>query len=354
MSSTTAAPALDQEGANFSKTIGLWVLGALGVILGTLMVTFVFGALKWLVAGGGMPFGMWFKVNLMATPQALVSGVLMGGLYALVGIGMTLIMGVMGIINLAHGQLMMVAMYVTVVTTMFGLNPYWALFFAMPILFMLGVGLQKFLLNPLMKVKAILPENQVLMTVGIGMVLTQLALFTFGPRELSTPEMFEIKSMMLGHHLFINKSMLIAFLIAVAFTFILFWFMQKTDYGRSIRATAQDKEAARLMGVNAERITVITFGIGAALVAAAGVLYLPVYFVQPEIGGQFTLRAFIICILGGLGSTTGAIFGGIILGLVEQLASIWLGKEWQLFSGFFIFVMVLVFLPGGLKRILKS
>ncbi len=339
-------------------TLGLWGAGSLAGLIAIAAGMMILGIVKTIVFGSMLPFGTWFSVSLKSTPQAIVSGFLIGGLYALVGIGMTLIMGVMGIINLAHGQLMMTAMYITFALSLIGINPYLSLLIAMPALFLLGLFIQKFLLNPLMKVKAILPENQVLMTVGIGMVLAQVALFTFGGRErnveAAVKTMFAEVAWNPVEILSINKPMALAFIMAVAFTLALFWFLNKTDYGRSIRATAQDKEAARLMGVNAERITIVTFGLGAALVAAAGVLFLPVYYVQPEIGGQFTLRAFIICILGGLGSTTGAIFGGVILGLVEKLAEIWLGKAWQPVAGLVVFIAVLVFMPGGLKRILKS
>ncbi|MGW8223954.1 MAG: branched-chain amino acid ABC transporter permease, partial [Syntrophobacteria bacterium] len=172
--------------------------------------------------------------------QTLVSGILIGGIYALIGIGMTLIMGVMGIINLAHGQLMMVAMYITYVLHAFlKIDPYLSLLVAMPALFLLGVIIQKALLNPLMEVEAILPENQVLMTVGIGMVLTEIARFIFRSDYKSVTTGYSGGSFFLGGISF-NEAMVIAFFIAVVLTLALFWFLLKTDLGRSIRATAQD------------------------------------------------------------------------------------------------------------------
>ncbi len=285
--------------------------------------------------------------------QVAVAGVLKGGLYALIGIGMTLIMGVMGIINLAHGQLMMVSMYITyVLFSSLGIDPYLSLLIAMPALFLLGVLIQKSLLNPLMKAETILPENQVLMTVGIAMVLTEIARFLFKSDYRSVTTSYSNATFFLNGISF-SVALVIAFFIALAFTAAMFVFLVKTDLGRSIRATAQDKDAAVLMGVNTGRITVITFGLGAGLVAAAGTLLAPVFYIFPDIGGPFTAKAFIITILGGLGSTVGAIFGGVTLGLAESLGATYLGMDFENIIGMTIFVLVLLFLPGGFKRLTK-
>ena len=285
--------------------------------------------------------------------QTLVAGILIGGIYALIGIGMTLIMGVMGIINLAHGQLMMVAMYVTFVLHAFlKIDPYLSLLVAMPALFFLGIFLQKLLLNPLMEVEAIIPENQVLMTVGMGMVLAEIARFIFSSDYKSVTTSYSGRAFFLGNISF-SLPMTIAFVFAVLLTMGLFFFLLKTDLGRSIRATAQDKEAATLMGVNSGRITVITFGLGSALVAAAGSLLMPIFYLFPDIGGPFTLKAFVITILGGMGSTVGAICGGVTLGIAESLGATYIGMGYKEMVGFVIFLLVLIFLPGGLKRLTK-
>lgn len=286
--------------------------------------------------------------------QTLVAGLLKGGLYALIGMGMTLIMGVMGIINLAHGQLMMVAMYVTFVCFSYlGIDPYLSLFIVIPVLFILGMLIQKYLLNPLIKVETILPQNQVLMTVGIGMVLTETMRFIFSSDYKTVKTPYSNATFFLGDISF-SVPLVIDLLLAMLLTIVLFWFLNKTDMGRSIRATAQDRDAAILMGVNSERITFITFGIGAALVAAAGTLLMPIYYLFPDIGGPFTRRAFVICILGGLGSTVGAILGGITLGLAEAFGSTYVAMEFEEVIGLIIFILVLVFLPGGFKRLTKA
>ncbi|NSW86629.1 MAG: branched-chain amino acid ABC transporter permease [Syntrophobacteraceae bacterium] len=285
--------------------------------------------------------------------QTLVSGILIGGIYALIGIGMTLIMGVMKIINLAHGQLMMVAMYITfVLFEVFNLDPYFSLLISMPALFLLGVIIQRYFLNPLLKVDSILPENQVLMTVGIGMVLTEIIRFIFQSDYKSVKTAYSSSAFYLGP-IACNLPMVVAFGIAVLLTISLFLFLLKTDVGKSVRATAQNKDAALLMGVNAEWITVLTYGLGAALAAASGTLLLPIYYLFPDVGGPFTLKAFVITILGGMGSTVGAIVGGVFLGVAESMGATYISMGWRDAIAMVIFLLVLIFLPGGLKRLTK-
>ena len=303
---------------------------------------------------GVFPFLFAKRIDLVNVfLQTLVSGILIGGIYALIGLGMTLIMGVMRIINLAHGQLMMVAMYITfVLHRYFGLDPYLSLFVAMPALFLLGAGIQKYFLNPLLNVDSILPQNQVLMTAGVGMVLTEIMRFIFHSDYKSVQTSYSSSTLYLGG-ISINLPMVAAFGLAVVLTVGLFFFLLKTDTGRSVRATAQNKDAALLMGIDAEWITILTYGLGSALAASAGALLLPIFYLFPDVGAPFTLKAFVITVLGGLGSTVGAIVGGIVLGVAESLGATYISMSLKDAVAMVIFLLVLVFMPGGLKTLTK-
>jgi branched-chain amino acid transport system permease protein len=302
------------------------------------------------------------SVQLEVLLQTLISGVLLGGLYALIGIGMTIIMGVMKIINLAHGELMMVGMYIAfVLFSTFHIDPYLSILVAAPALFLLGMAIQKYLINPVLRVEAIIPENQVILTVGIGMVLANLATMIFQSDYRQTPVDYGTKAWYLSDfwkgapiELSLSMPWTVSFMMSVLITVSLWFFLTKTDTGKSIRATAQDKDAALLMGVNVNRVRVLTFGLGSALVGSAGCLFIPIYYIYPDIGGQFTLIAFVITILGGLGSTVGAIIGGLILGLFESLTATYIGMGWAPVGRFVIFVLALIFIPGGVASLLRS
>jgi len=293
--------------------------------------------------------------------QTIISGFLLGGLYALIGLGMALIMGVMRIINLAHGDIMMIAMYIAYGLFIFlGIDPYISVFIAAPTLFLFGVGVQKYLLTPVMKVESILPHNLVIMTVGIAMVLSNLATVFFTGNYRSIPVNYASSAWYLTDiwknspiELSLSMPWTLSFVIAVIITIGLWIFLSKTDTGKSIRATAQDLDAALLMGVNVDRLRNLTFGLGCALVACAGCLFIPIYYLYPSLGKQFTNIGFVITVIGGMGSTNGAVIGGLILGIFESVTATYIGMGWAPVGRFAIFIAALVFLPGGVASILR-
>ena len=293
--------------------------------------------------------------------QTLIAGFLLGGLYALIGLGMALIMGVMRIINLAHGDLMMVAMYLAYwLFTLLGVDPYISVFVVVPLLFLFGCALQKFLITPVMKVESILPHNQVILTVGMAMVLSNLATVFFTGNYRSTPVNYASNAWYLTDYwknapieLSLSMPWSLSFLCAFIITVALWFFLTKTDTGKSIRATAQDIDAATLMGVNTNRMRMLTFGIGSALVACAGCLFIPIYYLYPALGKQFTNIGFVITVLGGMGSTEGAIIGGMILCIFESMTATYVGMGWAPLGRFAIFVAALVFVPGGVASLIR-
>src|SRR5437588_9270074 len=250
--------------------------------------------------------------------QSVPRGILVGGVYALVGIGLTLIFGVMRVINFAQGELVMVGMYCTFwLFVLAGIDPFLSVVFAISKKFLLGALLQRTLIN---RVLDALPQNQILLTIGIGLVLSNTAMlvFTSDYRILSTS--YSSSSVALGV-IRLSKPLLFCFLITAVITAALYWFLVKTDTGHAIRATAQDRDAAQLMGVNVRYMGVLAFGLGSALAGAAGALVAPIYYIYPQVGGAFTLKAFVVVVLGGMGSIMGATLGGILVGLSEILAA---------------------------------
>ncbi len=277
--------------------------------------------------------------------QSLISGILVGGAYALIGVGLTIIFGVMRVINFAHGDLLMVGMYLTYFAfTLLGIDPFVSILLSMPVMFVLGAFLQRVFIN---RVLNALPQNQILLTIGIGLVLsnTAMMLFTSDYRILSTT--YSSSSVDVAG-ISISTPLLYSFIVTSVITALLYWFLLKTDTGQAIRATAQDREAAQLMGINVRKMSVIATGLGTALAGTAGALVSPTYYIFPQVGGSFTLKAFVVVVLGGMGSIIGATLGGIVVGATESLAAVYVSSGLKEMVVFVLFLLVLLFRPAGL------
>jgi branched-chain amino acid transport system permease protein len=285
-------------------------------------------------------------MDLFATLQAAVNGLLTGALYALVGMGLALVFGVMRIVNFAHGAFMMLGMYVTyVLFTRTGISPYLLFVVAGATLFVFGFVVYGALLRPLHGRSDFM---QILMTLGVGLISTDAVLLTFGAdyHQINIP--LQGKNLRLGSHVAINAPWLLSFAIAALLALALYLFVMRTMTGRAARAIAQNREAAPLMGVDVFHVQAVSFAIGSAAAGVAGALLLPVFYLYPTVGDQFTLKAFVMVVLGGMESIVGAAFAGLLLGVVESLTSLYWGNQWAVAVDFAIFLLVLSFRPSGI------
>ena len=277
--------------------------------------------------------------------QALISGILVGGVYALIGIGLTIIFGVMRVINFAHGDIMMVGMYLTFfLFTLFQVDPFVSIVITIPLMFLFGAFLQKIFIN---RIIGTLPQNQILLTIGLGLIMSNSVMLAFTSDYKILTTSYSSASINLGG-ISVSQPLAVSFVITAAITAILYWFLMKTDTGQATRATAQDREAAQLMGINVSRMSMLAFGIGAALSGTAGALISPTYYIFPQVGSAFTLKAFVITVLGGMGSIVGATLGGIIIGIVESVGAVTISSDWKDVLVFGIFLLVLLVKPSGL------
>jgi branched-chain amino acid transport system permease protein len=277
--------------------------------------------------------------------QSILSGLLLGGIYALIGTGLTLIFGVMRVINFAQGELVMVGMYAAFfLFKLLGIDPFLSIVLVMPGSFLLGAFLQRTLINRALDA---LPQNQILLTIGIGLVLSNTAMFLFTSdyRILSTS--YSSASFAIGG-IHLSTPLVYCFLITIAITATLYWFLARTETGCAIRATAQDRDAAQLMGIDVRRMGYVAFGLGASLAGAAGALVAPTYYIYPQVGGAFTLKAFVVVVLGGMGSVVGATLGGLLIGTAESVSAAYLGSGVKDICVYVIFLLVLLFKPSGL------
>jgi branched-chain amino acid transport system permease protein len=276
--------------------------------------------------------------------HVLVIGLLLGGIYGLVALGLNLIFGVIRIVNFAHGELVMLGMYGAYVCyATLKLEPYVAALLVVPALFVIGVLVYRLVLQPLHGESSM----QIFATFALLVIFQNVALALTRGEGYSVPSKAANLTFEVGD-IRVTLSRLAIFAAVTVAAVALDLFLKRTMTGKSIRAVTQDRAAARLMGINVERTFLITFGIGAALAGLAGVLLSPIYTLSPGIGGNFILAAFAVVVLGGLGSVAGAYFGGMIVGLVEAFAGYYIDPELKQAIWFLIFLAVLVVRPTGL------
>lgn len=276
---------------------------------------------------------------------SLLNGITTGAVYALIALGLTLIYGVLHIINFAHGASLMVALYaVYFLKEHAGIDPYLAFPVVVPAMFALGYGLQRGIINRASHGK---DENILLVTLGLSIMLENLALLFFKSDTRTIETTYTLTTVAIGSAM-IALPKLVAFAGALVVSGLLVWMMRATDLGSAIRAVAKEKQGARLMGIDVDHVYAMCFGIGLACLGAAACFLLPAYYVNPMVGSGFVLVAFTIVVLGGMGSFEGAFVGGLLIGVVESLGGLYLGESLGQVGIFVIFIAVLLFRPQGL------
>ena len=276
---------------------------------------------------------------------SLLNGVTTGAVYALIALGLTLIYGVLHIINFAHGAALMIALYaVYMLKQHLGIDPYMALPLVVPGMFVLGYALQRVIINWASHGK---DENILLVTLGLSIILENAALLFFKSDTRTIDTAYTLTTVAIGPAM-IALPKLVAFGGALAVSALLLWVVGKTDLGRAIRAVAKEKHGAKLMGIDVDHVYAMSFGIGLACLGAAACFLLPAYYVNPQVGNGFVLVAFTVVVLGGMGSFGGALLGGLLIGVVESLGGLYLGESLGQIGIFVIFIAVLLFRPQGL------
>ena len=277
--------------------------------------------------------------------QAVINGLLIGGIYALVSIGVTLIFGVVKIVNFAQGEFVMIGMYISYfLSTYFGIDPLLSLAISMPVLFVIGVGLQHFLIR---RVLALGDMPQIFLTFALSLLLMNVALllFTANYRTLHT-SYSDLALHFAG--LYVPVAKLVAFILAMVLSGILWVFLHSTDMGKAMRAAAQKPEVAMLMGINPDRVFCVATGVSLALAGAAGSLLMPFYPASPTAGQVFVLMAFVAVVLGTLGNIKGALIASLMMGIAESLGIQFVGADSGLIVVFAMLLLTLAFRPNGL------
>jgi len=276
---------------------------------------------------------------------AILNGLMTGAVYALVALGLTLIYGVLHIINFAHGALLTAALFAAFFAySLLGLDPYVAALGLAPLFFAIGYGLQRFVIGPAAHGE---DRNILLVTLGLAVAIENALLFAFraDTRTVNLPYAFDVVEFAGA---FLALPRVVAFGAVLAVALALWIAMRFTDTGKAIRAVAREKLGAELSGIDVAHVYAVTFGLGTACVAIAACLLLPTYYVNPYAGNAFVLVAFTVVVLGGMGSVAGALLAGLFVGVVESLSGLWLGESLGQIGIFVMFILVLLLRPSGL------
>jgi branched-chain amino acid transport system permease protein len=280
-----------------------------------------------------------------AITQLLVSGIMLGGIYALMSIGLTLIFGVLKIVNFAHGEFLMLAMYLAwTIVSLLGVSAYAAAIIVIPLLFAFGA------LVYILVVRTAVGKPHLIVvfaTMGLSIAMQNLALLLMSADLRDVPPLFAGAPIRIGP-LYLRVELVLGFLISVGISLALMIFIKRSYFGKAIRATVQDRDAAMLMGINVPRLFLLTFAGGSALVGLAGCIMLPLYSVFPTVGLNFVLIAFVVVVLGGMGSIEGALLGGICIGLIQSLSGYYIAPAYGQLFYFVVFLLVMLLRPNGL------
>jgi branched-chain amino acid transport system permease protein len=279
------------------------------------------------------------------TLQAVYSGVLTGGYYALVALGLALVFGTMKIINLAHGELVLLSAYIAYTAeSQFGLNPIAAIPFALVV-----VGIVAIVVYLLVgRIKRDRELNSLILTFGVGIILTNFVLLVWSADIHSTTTTWFQEAVVVGDILYSSRSEVLFFLISIALVFATWWWLTRTWYGRAIRAVSSNRDAAMLMGVNPRQTEVLSFVVAGVLATVAGIAIYTGQVIQPSLGLALTIKAFIITVLAGMGSIPGVLLGAVLIGVIEALTVTYLSSSLQEFTGMVLFLVVLLLRPQGL------
>jgi branched-chain amino acid transport system permease protein len=276
--------------------------------------------------------------------QLITSGILVGGLYALVAVSLNLIFGVLRIINFAQGEFLMLAMYAAYWMWRLGVDPYVAVLIVAPGMAILGAACEKFLIRRTLSAPA---HVKIFVTLGLSIALQNIALLLFKADYLNVRTAYQT-SILSVDGLSLSIPRVIAFSAMLLSSGALYLFLQRTDFGKAIRATAQDRTTARLMGIDVDRVYMVTFALGSALIGLTACVLMPIYYVFPTVGVEFMIVAFVVVVLGGLGSLAGSIIGGLLIGVVEQLSGFFIDISLRQVVYFIVFILVIAVRPAGL------